>query len=90
MTTKEKGKKVAMYSIHANPCNSFEFCVGGRDHYIRIYDKRKIVEVSTMRLGSQIFSHILLERMSILYELSCHMASMRERSGSVVECLTHD
>ena len=46
VTTKEKGKKVAMYSIHTNPCNSFEFCVGGRDHYVRIYDKRKIVEVS--------------------------------------------
>ena len=45
VTTKEKGKKVAMYSIHSNPCNSFEFCVGGRDHFIRIYDKRKIVQV---------------------------------------------
>lgn len=44
VTTKEKGKKVAMYSIHSNPCNSFEFCVGGRDHFIRIYDKRKIVQ----------------------------------------------
>lgn len=44
VTTKEKGKKVAMYSIHTNPCNSFEFCVGGRDHYVRVYDKRKIVE----------------------------------------------
>lgn len=44
VTTKDKGKKVAMYSIHSNPRNSFEFCVGGRDHYIRIYDKRRIVQ----------------------------------------------
>ncbi|KAL3885744.1 hypothetical protein ACJMK2_025787 [Sinanodonta woodiana] len=42
--TKEYDKKVALYSVHSNPCNSFEFCVGGRDHYIRLYDKRKIAE----------------------------------------------
>ncbi|XP_041372422.1 DDB1- and CUL4-associated factor 8-like isoform X2 [Gigantopelta aegis] len=43
-TTKENDRKVALYSIHSNPSNSFEYCVGGRDHYIRIYDKRKIAE----------------------------------------------
>ncbi|XP_033757845.1 DDB1- and CUL4-associated factor 8-like [Pecten maximus] len=40
--TKEGEKKVPLYSIHSNPANSMEFCVGGRDHYIRVYDKRKI------------------------------------------------
>ncbi|XP_060086234.1 DDB1- and CUL4-associated factor 8-like [Ylistrum balloti] len=40
--TKEGEKKVPLYSIHSNPANSMEFCVGGRDHFIRIYDKRKI------------------------------------------------
>ncbi|KAL4229253.1 DDB1- and CUL4-associated factor 8 [Mactra antiquata] len=44
VTTKEKDKKVPIYSIHSNPVNSNEFCVGGRDHFIRVYDKRKINE----------------------------------------------
>ena len=33
--TKEGDKKIPLYSIHSNPANSYEFCVGGRDHYIR-------------------------------------------------------
>ncbi|KAK3581000.1 hypothetical protein CHS0354_013894 [Potamilus streckersoni] len=44
VVTKENNKKVALYSIHSNPCNPFEFCVGGRDHFIRLYDKRKIAK----------------------------------------------
>ncbi|CAL1531774.1 unnamed protein product [Lymnaea stagnalis] len=44
VTTKENEKKVPLYSIHSNPCDSRQFCVGGRDHYIRVYDKRKINE----------------------------------------------
>lgn len=40
--TKEGDKRIPLYSIHSNPGNSFEFCVGGRDHFIRVYDKRKI------------------------------------------------
>lgn len=42
--TKLENRRVPLYSIHSNPVNSFEFCVGGRDRYIRIYDKRKISE----------------------------------------------
>ncbi|XP_076438642.1 DDB1- and CUL4-associated factor 8-like isoform X2 [Babylonia areolata] len=44
VVTKENDMKVALYSIHSNPVNPFEFCTGGRDHYIRVYDKRKINE----------------------------------------------
>nr|KAG5689323.1 hypothetical protein BaRGS_018866 [Batillaria attramentaria] len=44
VVTKENEAKVPLYSIQSNPCNSYEFCTGGRDHYIRIYDKRKIAE----------------------------------------------
>ncbi|XP_005093046.1 DDB1- and CUL4-associated factor 8 [Aplysia californica] len=44
VTTKVGEKKVPLYSIHSNPSDSREFCVGGRDHYIRVYDKRKIAE----------------------------------------------
>ncbi|KAG8226839.1 hypothetical protein J437_LFUL007080 [Ladona fulva] len=44
VTVKEGAKKIALYSIHANPLSCHEFCVSGRDHFIRIYDKRKISE----------------------------------------------
>ncbi|CAI9723048.1 DDB1CUL4-associated and CUL4-associated factor 8-like isoform X1 [Octopus vulgaris] len=44
VTVKEFDKKVPLYSIHSNPVNSFEFCVGGKDYYLRIYDKRKIAD----------------------------------------------
>ncbi|XP_061189141.1 DDB1- and CUL4-associated factor 8-like [Saccostrea echinata] len=42
--TKWENRRVPLYSIHSNPVNSNEFCVGGRDRYIRIYDKRKIAD----------------------------------------------
>lgn len=42
VTVNDDLRKIPLYSIHSNPANSFEFCVGGRDHFIRIYDKRKI------------------------------------------------
>lgn len=40
--TKEGDTRVPLYSVHANPFKTWEFCVGGRDHYIRIYDKRML------------------------------------------------
>lgn len=40
-TTEENGRYVALYSVHVNPFNCHEYCVGGRDPYIRIYDSRK-------------------------------------------------
>jgi WD repeat-containing protein 42A len=43
-TTKENDRRIALYSIHSNPLNSYEHCVGGRDQYIRIYDARKFSE----------------------------------------------
>lgn len=41
-TTKENDRRIALYSIHTNPQNSFEHCLGGQDQYIRIYDVRKM------------------------------------------------
>ncbi|KAG8508066.1 DDB1- and CUL4-associated factor 8 [Galemys pyrenaicus] len=42
VVTKEKEKKVGLYTIHVNPANTYQFAVGGRDQYVRIYDQRKI------------------------------------------------
>ena len=33
--TKENSRRVELYSIHTNPFKSFEFCVAGRDHFVR-------------------------------------------------------
>lgn len=44
VTAKENDKKVPLYSIHSNPADSNQFCVGGRDNFIRVFDKRKISE----------------------------------------------
>lgn len=41
---KEKDRKVPLYSIFSNPSNVYEFATGGRDHFVRIYDKRFIRE----------------------------------------------
>ncbi|XP_060038664.1 DDB1- and CUL4-associated factor 8-like [Erinaceus europaeus] len=42
VVTKEKEKKVGLYTIHVDPANSYQFAVGGRDQFVRIYDQRKI------------------------------------------------
>lgn len=44
VVTKEKDKKVGLYTIYVDPANTHQFAVGGRDEYVRIYDQRKIDE----------------------------------------------
>ncbi|OBS76407.1 hypothetical protein A6R68_17145 [Neotoma lepida] len=44
VVTKEKEKKVGLYTIYVNPANTHQFAVGGRDQFVRIYDQRKIDE----------------------------------------------
>lgn len=41
VTVKAKQRHVALYSISAHPFKS-EFCVSGRDQFVRVYDKRNI------------------------------------------------
>lgn len=35
VVTKEKDKKVGLYTIYVNPANTHQFAVGGRDEYVR-------------------------------------------------------
>ncbi|XP_076310284.1 DDB1- and CUL4-associated factor 8-like isoform X1 [Tachypleus tridentatus] len=49
ITCKENDRKVALYTIFSNPVNSYEFAIGGRDHFVRIYDKRNIREENPMK-----------------------------------------
>ncbi|NXX41952.1 DCAF8 factor, partial [Tricholaema leucomelas] len=44
VVTKEREKKVGLYTIYVNPASSCQFAVGGRDQFVRIYDQRKIDE----------------------------------------------
>ncbi|XP_071958059.1 DDB1- and CUL4-associated factor 8-like [Antedon mediterranea] len=41
---KEKERKLALYTIFIKPTDVNEFAVGGRDHFVRIYDRRKVSE----------------------------------------------
>uniref|UniRef100_T1JM69 Uncharacterized protein n=1 Tax=Strigamia maritima TaxID=126957 RepID=T1JM69_STRMM len=43
---KEDERKVSLYTIFINPGNPYEFALGGRDHFVRVYDKRKITETN--------------------------------------------
>ncbi|XP_029677296.1 DDB1- and CUL4-associated factor 8-like [Formica exsecta] len=38
----DSSRIVQLYSIHCNPFNSNEFCIGGRSQYVRVYDRRKV------------------------------------------------
>lgn len=42
MTVKLNERKIALYSISTHPIDTTEFCVGGRDQYVRVYDRRQI------------------------------------------------
>ncbi|XP_028911049.1 DDB1- and CUL4-associated factor 8 [Ornithorhynchus anatinus] len=44
VVTKEKEKKVGLYTIYVNPASTHQFAVGGRDQFVRIYDQRKMDE----------------------------------------------
>lgn len=42
LAVKEEEKRIALYTIQINPSKKEEFVVGGRDHLVRIYDRRKL------------------------------------------------
>jgi len=42
LTVRKNEQKIALYSISSNPIDSYEFCVGGRDQYVRVYDRRRV------------------------------------------------
>lgn len=48
----EKDRKIALFSIHQNPISPHEFCVSGKDQYVRIYDTRKLRTPNASVAGS--------------------------------------
>ncbi|XP_072049225.1 DDB1- and CUL4-associated factor 8-like [Amphiura filiformis] len=61
VTVKESDKKVALYTIFVNPVNTNEFAVGGRDHYVRVYDKRRISDDETNGIVKKFCPHHLVD-----------------------------
>ncbi|XP_011049475.1 PREDICTED: DDB1- and CUL4-associated factor 8-like [Acromyrmex echinatior] len=43
LVVKEGSSEVQLFSIHSNPFNSNEFCIGGYSYYVRVYDRRKVL-----------------------------------------------
>ncbi|CAH0561312.1 unnamed protein product [Brassicogethes aeneus] len=41
VNVREDEREIALYSVHCNPLKTNEFCVSGRDHFVRTYDQRK-------------------------------------------------
>lgn len=44
LTVREHKRKVPLFSISAHPIHN-RFCVAGRDHFVRVYDRRNCKEV---------------------------------------------
>ncbi|XP_017357101.1 DDB1- and CUL4-associated factor 8-like protein 2 [Cebus imitator] len=44
VVTREKGKRVGLYTISMSPANTYQFAVAGQDQFVRIYDQRRIDE----------------------------------------------
>ncbi|XP_039331572.2 DDB1- and CUL4-associated factor 8-like protein 1 [Saimiri boliviensis] len=44
VVTREKGKRVGLYTISVSPANTYQFAVAGQDQFVRIYDQRRIDE----------------------------------------------
>uniref|UniRef100_A0A2K5DHA7 DDB1 and CUL4 associated factor 8 like 1 n=1 Tax=Aotus nancymaae TaxID=37293 RepID=A0A2K5DHA7_AOTNA len=42
VVTREKGKRVGLYTISMSPANTYQFAVAGQDQFVRIYDQRRI------------------------------------------------
>ncbi|XP_021485592.1 DDB1- and CUL4-associated factor 8-like [Meriones unguiculatus] len=42
VVTRDDNKKVGLYTVFVNPANVYQFAVGGKDQFVRIYDQRKI------------------------------------------------
>ena len=69
--TKENDRKVPLYSIHAHPFKSHEYCVGGRDHFIRIYDKRMLNESEDNACLKKFCPHQLLNSEQVKANVTC-------------------
>ncbi|XP_055123949.1 DDB1- and CUL4-associated factor 8-like protein 1 isoform X1 [Symphalangus syndactylus] len=60
VVTREKDKKVGLYTISMNPANIYQFAVGGYDQFVRIYDQRRIDETENNGVLKKFTPHHLV------------------------------
>lgn len=53
-------RKVAIYSIQSHPIDDYHFCVGGRDSFVRSYDRRNIRSDTQTPMRSFCPSHLVI------------------------------
>lgn len=56
---KQGDRKIALYTIASHPIDTNEFCVGGRDQFVRIYDRRRIASESDAPLFKLCPNHLV-------------------------------
>lgn len=59
LTVKQDDRKVAIYSIQSHPIDDHHFCVGGRDSFVRSYDRRIIRSETQTPLRTFCPSHLV-------------------------------
>lgn len=62
LVVKDGSSDIQLYTIHSNPLNSNEFCVGGRSQLVKVYDRRKVstplYDLCPDHLASNIHVHV--------------------------------
>ncbi|XP_002762791.3 DDB1- and CUL4-associated factor 8-like protein 1 [Callithrix jacchus] len=61
VVTREKGKRVGLYTISMNPANTYQFAVAGDDQFVRIYDQRRIDEKENNGVLKKFSPHHLVD-----------------------------
>nr|XP_054760104.1 DDB1- and CUL4-associated factor 8-like [Lytechinus pictus] len=75
MVVKENDRKVALYTIFVNPSNINQFIVGGRDQYVRVYDKRKITDEENSGLLKKFCPDSLKDNDQVKANVTCCLYS---------------
>ncbi|XP_041470689.1 DDB1- and CUL4-associated factor 8-like [Lytechinus variegatus] len=75
MVVKENDRKVALYTIFVNPSNINQFIVGGRDQYVRVYDKRKITDEENSGLVKKFCPDSLKDNDQVKANVTCCLYS---------------
>ncbi|KAK2566700.1 DDB1- and CUL4-associated factor 8 [Acropora cervicornis] len=66
-------KRVPLYTIFTNPQNIYEFAVGGRDQFARVYDRRKLPEDNKADVEpiKKYCPHHLMEGSDVYANITC-------------------
>ncbi|XP_015776914.1 PREDICTED: DDB1- and CUL4-associated factor 8-like [Acropora digitifera] len=66
-------KRVPLYTIFTNPRNIYEFAVGGRDQFARVYDRRKLPEDNKADVEpiKKYCPHHLMEGSDVYANITC-------------------